>query len=165
MNQKLCHVQLPLKLQSCQGDVPGRWDRVRSVSISAWLMSNLQLVMGCKKLLSLNSMGHLLLWRVLVARPNQILRYPVWQLFQLAVVITSLKKIIHFWSWWGSSSVWHPGYSPHSQPLIEQVLDFLFASLKKCSRTVDGEFKCFTAFLGDVACCFMAQMISQQGFS
>lgn len=159
MNQKLCHVQLPLKLQSCQGDVPGRWDRVRSVSISAWLMSNLQLVMGCKKLLSLNSMGHLLLWRVLVARPNQILRYPVWQLFQLAVVITSLKKIIHFWSWWGSSSVWHPGCSPHSQPLIEQVLDFLFASLKKCSRTVDGEFKCFTAFLGDVACCFMAQMI------
>lgn len=80
-------------------------------------------------------------------------------------VITSLKKIIHFWSWWGSSSVWHPGYSPHSQPLIEQVLDFLFASLKKCSRTVDGEFKCFTAFLGDVACCFMAQMISQRGFS
>lgn len=59
----------------------------------------------------------------------------------------------------GSSSLWHPGCSSHFQPLIEQILNFLFACLIKYSRTVGGEFKCFTAFLGDMARCFMMRMV------
>lgn len=45
--------------------------------------------------------------------------------------VMSLKRIIYFLSWWGSSSLHHPICSSHSHPLIESGPGFFCLLVKK----------------------------------
>lgn len=73
MGQELWHLKLPLEVQSCLRDLPGKWDRI---SISSWLT---HLLMGWKCLSFFNSI-------IILTRADQIQHNPVWQLLLLTVL-------------------------------------------------------------------------------
>lgn len=129
MGQELCHIKLSLKVQSCLGDLPGKWDRI---SISSWLNPLMHWLMGWKSLSFFNRM-------VTLTRADQIQHSPVWQLL-LLTVLSSL--------WRESSLSCRDGDPPPCiAPSVHHTLthrSWIFVCLlKNCSSVVSGELTCF----------------------